>query len=156
MAELIRGEKVANLSKRTVCELVGSREELPPEWEIHPKLCILPRCYVRTEKVTQLFSSAKDYLTCLVKEYEAMVKIARTLEEEMEFSAEEVQDIVNAELRSAYPGRMFKSLTPEEKCRTAVGLNNRMGLTARQLAQALHTSELAISQAIRSKDYGIR
>ena len=35
-------------------------------------------------------------------------------------------------------------------------LNNRMGLTPRQLAQALHISELAISQAIRSKDYGIR
>lgn len=156
LADVIRGEKVANLSKRMVYELVGSHEELPLEWEIHPQLGILPRFYVRTEKVTQLFSSAKGYLTCLVKEYEAMVKIARTLDEEVEFSAEEVQDIVNTELRRIYPGRLFKTLTPEEKCRTAVSLNNRMGLTPRQLAQALHISELAISQAIRSKDYGIR
>ena len=156
LAHHICGEKVGELAKAKVSELIGSRENLPPDWEIHPTLGILPRCYVKTEKAIRLFSSAKSFLTRLVKEYETLVKTARTHDEQLEFSAEEVQDIVDTELRNTYPGRLLKTLSQEEKCVTAVRLNSKMGLTPKQLAQALYISELAISQAIRSKDYGRR
>lgn len=113
LAHHICGEKVGELAKAKVSELVGSRENLPPD-------------------------------------------TARTHDEQLEFSAEEVQDIVDTELRNTYPGRLLKTLSQEEKCVTAVRLNSKMGLTPKQLAQALYISELAISQAIRSKDYGRR
>lgn len=152
----IRGQKVSTMSKAEVRRLTGSKEELPGEWEIHSELGVLPRNFVRSDKVMQLFSSAKQYMTRLVKEYEAMVKIATELGETVDFSEEEVQDIVNSYLRSTYPGRLFKSLTQEEKIKSAVQVNDRFGLTPRQLSKALWMSELGISQAIRSKDYGIK
>ena len=102
-----------------------------------------------------LFASPKEFLTRLVKEYETAVVIARSLGEEVEFSMNEVREIANTELRNTYPGRLFKSLSREEKCIVAVNLNERLGLSPRQLSQALYLSELTISQAIRSKDYGI-
>jgi hypothetical protein len=91
-----------------------------------------------------------------VKEYATAVKIARTLGEEVVFSQSEVRDIVNTELRNSYPGRLFKSLSKEEKCRVAVRLHESLSLDTRLMAQAFYLSELTIIQAIRSKDYGIR
>lgn len=78
------------------------------------------------------------------------------LEEVVEFSEAEIRDLVNTELRNTYPGRPFKSISQDEKCKVAVRLNEMLGLTAYQLSQALFMSELTISQALRSKDYGVR
>lgn len=155
-ANIIRGEKVSSLSQAKVRALTGSKELLPPDWEIHPILGVLPRCFVKAKEVMRLFGSAKEFHTRLVKEYETAVKIARELDEEVLFSTNEIRDIANTELRNAYPGRLFKSLSKEEKCRVAVSLNDRLGLTPLQLSQAMYMSELTISQAIRSKDYGIK
>ena len=156
MAMIVRGDKVSSLQKAQVHAFIGSNELLPPDWEIHPALGVLPRNYVDVQAVERMFGTAKEYHTRLVKEYETAVKIARSLGEEVEFSAYEVRDIVNTELRNAYPGRLFKALTQEEKCRVAVTLNDRLGLTPAQLAPALYISELTISQVLRSKDYGVR
>lgn len=156
LADIIRGDKVSSLSKAKVRALIGSKEELPPDWEINPVLGILPKCFVKAEEVMRLFESAKDFHTRLVKEYETAVVIARALDEDVVFSMNEIRDIANTELRNEYPGRLFKTLSREEKCRVAVSLNERLGFTPLQLSQALFLSELTISQAIRSKDYGIK
>lgn len=155
LAGVIEGKMVSSLPKNRVRELIASNETLPPGWLIHPVLGILPCNYVKAHEVERLFSSAKEFHTRLVKEYEAVVKIARTLGEDVEFSQSEIRDIVNTELRSSYPGRLFKSLSQEEKCRVAVRLHESMGLDSFVLSRALYLSELAITQAIRSKDYGI-
>ena len=156
LGDQIRGKKVSQMHVAEVRRLIGSNEKLPDDWEIHPELGVLPRNFVMVEEVEKLFSSPKEYLTRLVKEYEAVVKIARTLDEEVDFSDIEVRDIVNAELRNSYPGRLYKNISPEEKCKVAVRLNEMMGLTVPQLSKALYLSELTISQALRSKDYGIK
>lgn len=156
LADFIRGNQVSAMHKADVRRMAGSNEKLPDNWEIHPILGILPRNYIQADKVEKLFSSAKEYLTRLVKEYETMVKIARSLEEVVEFSEAEIRDLVNTELRNSYPGRPFKSISQDEKCKVAVRLNEMLGLTAYQLSQALFMSELTISQALRSKDYGVR
>lgn len=153
---IIRGNQVSAMHKADVRRMAGSNEKLPDNWEIHPVLGILPRNYIQADKVEKLFSSAKEYLTRLVKEYETMVKIARSLEEVVEFSEAEIRDLVNTELRNSHPGRPFKSISQDEKCKVAVRLNEMLGLTAYQLSQALFMSELTISQALRSKDYGVR
>lgn len=156
LACLIPGIPVSSLSLAKVRLYCASREILPPEWEVHPQLGILPRNFVNVEKVEQLFGSVKEYHTRLVKEYEMVVKIARSLDEEVSFSPVEIREIVYSELRNAYPGRPFKSISPEEKCRVAVRLHESHGLDSFQLSHVLHLSELAITQAIRSKDYGIQ
>lgn len=156
LAAQIRGEKVSSLSKAAVRAASGSDESLPPDWEIHPELGVLPRCFVNVAQVERLFGSPKEYHTRLVKEYEVMIKTAMELGEDVELTVSELRDIANTELRNAFPGRLFKTITPEEKCRVAVKLHERLGLTAAQLAQALYISELAVSQVIRSKDYGVR
>lgn len=156
MAKIVRGDNVSSLQKAQVHSFIGSNELLPPDWEIHPVLGVLPRNYVDVQAVERMFGTAKEYHTRLVKEYETAVKIARSLGEEVEFSAYEVRDIVNTELRNTYSGRLFKALTQEEKCRVAVTLNDRLGLTPAQLAPALYLSELTVFQVLRSKDYGVR
>lgn len=156
LASVIRGKPVSSFSKAALRSLIRSDEQLPPDWEIHPVLGVLPRNYVQFETVEQLFGSAKEYHTCLVKEYETAVKIARTLDEHVEFSQKEIKEIANTELRNSYPGRLFKSISQEEKCRVAVRLHESLGLSSLQLSQALYLSELTITQALRSKDYGLK
>lgn len=156
LASVIRGKPVSSFSKAALRSLIRSDEQLPPDWEIHPVLGVLPRNYVQFETVEQLFGSAKEYHTCLVKEYETAVKIARTLDEHVEFSQKEIKEIANTELRNSYPGRLFKSISQEEKCRVAVRLHESLGLSSLQLSRALYLSELTITQALRSKDYGLK
>ena len=154
--KMIRGKKVCELKLKDIREISSSREEIPDNWEVHPELGILPRNFVLVGKVEGLFGTPKEYLTRLVKDYETMVKIAADLGESIDYSEEEIRDIVSSELRNMYPGRMFKSLSGEEKLQAAVSMNSRLALAPAQLASALFISELSISQAIRSKDYGIR
>lgn len=156
LASQIGGEKVSKLQKLQVRALTGSKEVLPPEWILHPVLGVLPSNFVDVEAVESLFESVKDYHTRMVKEYETAVKIARSLGEAVSFSQCEVRDIVNTELRNSYPGRLFKTISQEEKCRVAVRLYESHGLDSHQLSRALYLSELTITQAIRSKDYGVR
>lgn len=156
LAAVIRGTPASTFSKAALRRIAGSDNLLPPEWEIHPVLGILPCNYIKSRAVEELFGSAKEYHTCLVKEYETAVKIARSLDEEVEFSQKEIKEIANTELRNSYPGRLFKTLTQEEKCRVAVRLHEQLGLSSLQLSQALYLSELTITQAIRSKDYGFK
>lgn len=156
LASVIRGKPVSSFSKAALRSLIRSDEQLPPDWEIHPVLGVLPRNYVQFGTVERLFGSAKEYHTCLVKEYETAVKIARTLDEHVEFSQKEIKEIANTELRNSYPGRLFKTITQEEKCRVAVRLHESLGLSSLQLSQALYLSELTITQALRSKDYGLK
>lgn len=156
LADCIRGERVSSIQIRRLRTLTGTKDPLPPDWEIHPKLGVLPRCFVNVAQVERLFDTPKEYHTRLVKEYETMVKIGRELGEEVELTMNELRDLANTELRNTYPGRLFKDMTPDEKCRVAVRLNERLGLTSTQLAKALYISELTISQALRSKDYGVR
>lgn len=156
LASIIKGVPASSFSKAALRAQLGSDELLPPDWEIHPVLGVLPSNYVKVSVVESLFGSAKEYHTRLVKEYETIVKIARMLGEEVEFSFNEVKDIVNTELRNSYPGRLFKTITQEEKCRVAVRLHESLGLSSHLLSRALYLSELTISQAIRSKDYGLK
>lgn len=156
LASIIKGTPVSSFSKAAIRAHLGSDELLPPNWEIHPVLGVLPSNFVNVSAVESLFGSVKEYQTRLVKEYETIVKIARSLDEEVTFSLNEIKDIANTELRNSYPGRLFKTITQEEKCRVAVRLHESLGLSSHQLSQALYLSELTISQAIRSKDYGLK
>ena len=156
LASIIKGVPASSFSKASIRAQLGSDELLPPDWEIHPVLGVLPSNYVKVSFVESLFGSPKEYHTRLVKEYETIVKIARMLGEEVEFSFNEVKDIVNTELRNSYPGRLFKTITQEEKCRVAVRLHESLGLSSHLLSRALYLSELTITQAIRSKDYGLK
>lgn len=156
LASIIKGAPVSSFSKAAIRAHLGSDELLPPNWEIHPVLGVLPSNFVKVSAVESLFGSVKEYQTRLVKEYETIVKIARSLDEEVTFSLNEIKDIANTELRNSYPGRLFKTITQEEKCRVAVRLHESLGLSSHQLSQTLYLSELTISQAIRSKDYGLK
>ena len=98
LAQYIAGERVSKMRSSEV-----KRITLGP----------LPQNYIAVNEVENLFSSVKEYLTRLVKEYEAVVKIAKTLGEDVEFSEAEVRDIVNTELRTSYPGRLFKNISQE-------------------------------------------
>ena len=155
-AALITGTKVSEMSARQVARITGTTMELPPDWEIHPMLGILPRCFISTDKVYELFPTAKDYVTAMVKDYESIVKIAASVDEEISFSLEEAKDIVNILSQNMFPSVRFRDLTPEQKGKIAVKANASYGLSAKYLAQTLYIPEYVIIQLINSKDYGKR
>ncbi len=156
VSKVIKGTKAGVMDLEEVRRELCSRERIPDNWEIHPELGLLPSNFVEIKKVESVFRTPKDYLTRLVKEYETMVKIAGELGEHLDFSQSEVRDITSIELRNMYPGRLLKTLSAQEKIVCAVRVYEKLGIPTTQLAAALFISELSISQAIRSKDYGIR
>ena len=155
-ASLITGTKVSKMSARKIASITGTTMTLPPDWEIHPVLGILPRCFITTDKVYELFPTAKDYVTAMVKDYESFVKIAASVEEEISFSPGEARDIVDDLSQNLFPSVRYNDLTPEQKGMIAVKANALYGLSANLLAQALYIPEHVILQLINSKDYGKR
>ena len=63
LAAVIRGTPASTFSKAALRKIAGSDDLLPPEWEIHPVLGILPCNYIKARAVEELFGSAKEYHT---------------------------------------------------------------------------------------------
>lgn len=156
LAQFILGEKVKDMPVRKVERLIESRIPLPPEWEIHPVLGVLPSNFVKLDKVLEVFPNVKDYMTMMIKDYESYVRISNALGEELEWSVCEVKDITGQVVRNTSRGRSLNELSNEEKCQVAVRIHHDYGIAPKLLAQAVYIPERVIMQAIRSKDYGIK
>lgn len=153
-SDIIRGESMENMPKRELCKLLSCDiRHLPQDWEVHPKLGILPRNYVKIKKVGDLFSSPKEYYTRLVKDYESFVHISHSLEEDIVLSPHEINDIIYMESGKSFPGKLVKELTPTEKLRLASSIAHKYGIQAEQLSGPLRLNAKLINQAITSKDY---
>lgn len=153
LGDVIRGKKVKEIPDSTLKKQIGSDIELPEDWEIHPDLGVLPRNFIQIEKVRSLFPSPKKYMTRLVKDYESFVHVAAELGETVDWSPEEVDDMVNTTVRSMYPHKWLRELTPDEKGQLAVTLRKRYGLTETVIASAIKLSEHLVVQFINAKDY---
>jgi hypothetical protein len=124
------------------------------DWEIHPRLGILARNFVKTEMTYKLFPTAKTYMTRLIKDYETFVHISDQLEEEPTLSDTEIRDIIYSFSSHLYPDKLYKQLTPDEKIRIAVAMVDRYKLPVSQIASAVFINERTLQQALQSKAYG--
>ena len=156
LTEHIRGQRVGDLPVRTVERMVESRMHLPPDWEIHPDLGILPFNFVDQQKLQSLFPVVKEFMTRMVKDYESYALLSRSLGEEIEWSIHEVREIVEKYLKNTFPGQSMDQLTREELCRMAAALNKRYQISPELLSNVIPAPVKVLSQAIRSKDYGYR
>lgn len=155
LGNYLKGESAASLPKYTGLEkLTGSRIQIPPSWQFHPELGLLPASFVDTHLFQRLFPSPKTYQTLLVKEYEAFVKLGKSIGEEVVFSKDEIAGIVQQQLQRQYPGRSVRDLSNDEKGRLAVSLEAKYSLTCQQIASALSLPEYLVQQLLHSKDFG--
>ena len=86
LGTMIKGRRADTISKRELEEMTGSRITIPPHWEFHPILGLLPTSFIDNNLFLRLFINPKDYETRLVKDYEAFVKVGKTLGETPLFS----------------------------------------------------------------------
>lgn len=147
---LIKGRRADTFSKRELIKLARTEKPIPSDWEFHPELGLLPASFVDNRLFYKLFKSPKEYESRLVKDYEAFVQVARTLEEELDYSSEDYTVIVNQQLG----GRRLYQLSPDEKGRLVVQLANRYDMNAEQIAPALKMSLHLVQQFLHAKDYG--
>ena len=154
MGKYLHGERADQMSKRKKEALLGSRISIPPTWEFHPELGLLPGCFLDMSLFKRLFSSPKDYATHLIKDYEAFVKLGRSLEETVVFSREEVKDIISRLMQSTFPGRRAGSLSNDEKGRLCVILNKQFDMPSEQIADSLGLPVYLVNQFLYAKDYG--
>lgn len=148
--------KASTMSKRELERITGTRTPIPAHWEFNPVLGLNPDSFVRNDKFMELFPTPKAYESRLVKDYEALVKVADSLDEELSFSAEEVEGIVSALLRKHFPGREVRQLNNDEKGRMSVLLFQNYHVPAPQIAEVLHLQEYLVKQFLNAKDYGKR
>ena len=153
---LIKGYRADTFSKRKLIALTGTEIPIPPEWEFHPQMGLLPVSFVDNRLFYKLFKSPKEYESRLVKDYESFVQIARILDEGPEYSAEDYTDIVNQLLLRYYEGRYLSQLSSDEKGKMAVQLIKQYGMSANQITQAIKLPVHLVQQFLRAKDYGNR
>ena len=154
LGKMIKGRRADTFSKRELEELTGSRIAIPPHWEFHPDLGLLPSSFVDNSLFIRLFPNPKDYESRLVKDYEAFVKVGKALDETPDFSENEVRDIVDRLVLDLFPGRKVRQLSNDEKGRLTTVLMKNYNLTAPVIAGALDVSEHIVNQWFRAKDYG--
>lgn len=152
LGSMLRGERAGSMSYRRVSCITGCADRLPPDWEIHMEFGILPKNFVPSDKARSLFPSPKAYISRLVKDYEALLHISGALEEGMEWSEAELDDIFYSALRNRFPGKTALTLDMKEKYQLATFLSNKYGLTVKQLAPRLRLGEYALSQALNAKE----
>ena len=153
---LVKGERVGEISQRKLREITRSKVEIPSHWEIHPDQGILPKNYIAIDKVKQLFPDVKQYMTQCIKDYESYVHVADSLGESINYTLEETGDLLQHLLREQYNHRSLYDLSAEEKCRLAVLMNEKYRVDPTMIAQKLRLPIRIVNQTLRSKDYGSR
>ena len=153
ITSLFKWTRAETMSKRELERITGSRVPIPGHWEFNPVLGLNPASFVRNDKFTEMFSTPKAYQSRLTKDYEACVKVADRLGEEMDFSPEEEEGILNELLRKHFSGRKVKHLSNDEKGRLAIILHDYHFPVAR-IAQALNWQEYLVKQFLNAKEYG--
>ena len=154
-ADEFQGDKAETLSRAEIVMRTDCYATLPGDWEIHPRLGILARNFVKTDKVLQMFPTSKVYLTRMVKDYESFVHISGRLKEEFEISDTEIWDILFHQTSELFPGKSYKTLLPDEKIRLAVIVTDKFNIPAVRLSDLLRIPALTITQALSSKDYKV-
>lgn len=153
-SNLICGMRMGDYHRNHLIKLIDCIKCPYKDWEIHPRLGILARNFVKTEMTYKLFPTAKTYMTRLIKDYETFVHISDQLEEEPTLSDTEIRDIIYSLSSHLYPDKLFKQLTPDEKIRIAVAMVDRYKLPVSQIASAVFINERTLQQALQSKAYG--
>lgn len=156
MSKYMQGVSAASLSKNKLEQMTGTRTPIPPHWQFHPELGLLPESFVNTSLFKRLFPHPKDYQTRLVKEYEAFVKLGQSLQENVYFTEQEVHEMVGQVARTLFPGKQIQALSNDEKGKLCVTVVSRFSLTPAQIAGALSMPEYLVKQFLSSKDYGKR
>lgn len=151
----LSGVSAGSLHKYSELErMMSSRSPIPPTWRFHRKLGLLPDSFIDESLFRRLFPNPKTYQTRLVKDYEAFVKLGKSIDEEIVFSGEEIRNIVYQYAQSMFPGKSLRHLSNEEKGRLSVRLNDCFQFAPSQIAAVLDMSEHLVKQFLASKDYG--
>jgi len=145
--------RAGSLSKRELINMTHSRENIPDDWYFHPQYGLLPSCFVNNEMFYKLFPTPKDYAIRLVKDYEAFVKLGKTIGESVDFSQAEKMDIVRAAIHMIFPRKQLGTLTQEETARICVRLEKDYGFCAEELSQIFHLPLSLLAQFSRAKEY---
>ena len=156
ISDLLLSSPADSLSKRQLEQWTGSRISIPKTWQFHPVYGLLPGSFIEKTLFYKLFPTPKEYLTRLVKDYEAFIKLADTLGETFIYSKEETEDLLQKLVSELYPGRWLKQLTGNEKARLVQIMVNQYKIPPADTAQSLNMPERLVSQILRSKDYGHR
>lgn len=154
MGKFLHGVRAGTLSKNRLEQMTGTRTLIPPHWEFHPELGLLPAGYVNTALFNRLFPGPKDYQTRLIKDYEAFIKMGRSMDERFVFSKQEIDEMAYLQARRLFPGRSSHSLSNDEKGKLCIILADKFGLSTEQIADALSLPEYLVKQFLSSKDYG--
>lgn len=154
MSSMISGTPASAFSKRKLEEMTGSRISIPAHWQFHPQYGLLPSSFVDNSLFLRLFKGPKEYESRLVKDYEAFVKVGRSLNETPNFTAFEVKEIVDQLLQNFYSGRQLRQLSNEEKGRLVTLLSKEYDLPAKVIASTLGLPGHIVQQLLRAKDFG--
>lgn len=152
--DMISGTPASAFSKRKLEEMTGSRIPIPNHWQFHPKYGLLPSSFVDNSLFLRLFKGPKEYESRLVKDYEAFVKVSRSLNETPNFTTFEVKEIVDQLRQNFYSGRQLRQLSNEEKGRLVTLLSKEYDLPADVISSATDLSEHMVLQLLRAKDFG--
>jgi hypothetical protein len=147
LSRLFETVRAGDLSDRELERMFGTHLPIPPDRLIHSGLgMVLPQSFVDIGVFYKLFPKAKEFLIALVKDYEAYIRVARQIGEDVDFSLEEALDIVKLELDKL--NLSLDKMSAEQKCRLAVELNRKYQLKADVLSSALLVPERIIAQKL--------
>ena len=154
MKLLAEARRADSFSIREKKSITCSHETIPDNWLFHPVVGLLPSSFIDTQLFNKLFKSPKDYLIRLVKDYEAFVTVARSLDEIVEYSTEESKDLVQKTSHEMFKGRSLSQLDQNEKGNLTVRLYKDYQLSVEQIALSINMPKHIVQQLLRAKDYG--
>jgi hypothetical protein len=154
MPRLFETVRAGDLSQRQLWKMLGARIVIPEDYLIHaPTGMVLPQSFVDTKVFYKVFPTARQYQTALVKDFEGYVMVADQLGEDICFTQEEADWIIEQTLRNDFQGVSPNKMTTDERFRLASALQKKYRLNVEQLAKGLSLPVRTLAQALRSKQY---
>lgn len=153
MTGIIPSKSVKELSIRALRQLTGSHRQIPESWRFNERIGLLPSSFIDDSIFRKLFRTPKQFVTLMIKDYEAYVIVAESLDEKIEYTPEEIDDMVRQILQEDFPGRRLPGLSREEKGQMAVKLVRRYGVEPADLKGVMDMSEALINQFVNAKEF---
>lgn len=139
--------RLADLTQRQIWKYTGTRSVFPGDYAIDRNGLILPESYINPEKTEKIYGSPKQFLYYLSKNDDGEFEISQGITNFISYDYSQIKEILGKLCISETGANDFTVLNIEDKCRIAILMKKRYGVSARQIAR-LTGLDPAILQSI--------
>lgn len=138
LAEKIPFVSPDKLSYRELRKITKSRDTVLPSWIRISEGCVNPVCFVDYKLVERLFRNPQEYLSSCLKNVEAQVQVAISMNEKPVLTDDEMYRMIRNRMDKEYRATDYKLLSAAQRTEVLKYMKYELAASNGQIARVLH------------------